>query len=242
MRLILFLMSHDSSHEIEIKLPVPDAAVIGRRLRTMGARSGPRVHEANLAFDTPDASLRRREMLLRLRVERRASRVVPSKSREERIALLDSWMFPARRRQAAIVTFKGPPSAAALADAASLSAPGSEPNNYKIRREVEFEVSDASRFRELLAALGFRPAFYYEKLRTTYRVPRIRELIIALDETPAGSFLELEGPPPAIDRARRELGYRSEDTILLSYAGIFAAHRRATGLPMTDMLFIRPSQ
>ena len=230
-------MSQQSSHEIEIKLRVADIAAIRRRLRALGARPSPGLHEANVLFDTPDGSLRQREMLLRIRVERPARRIPPSKSREQRIALLDSWMFPARKRQPAIVTFKGPPLAGALASAAAQSAPGGAQGEYKIRRELEFEASDAFRLREILAALGLRPAFYYEKLRTTYRAPRLRNLVISLDETPAGVFLELEGRPAAIDRARRSLGYRTEDAILLSYAGVYAAFRSAAGLPFTDMLF-----
>lgn len=224
-------MSHQSSHEVEIKLRVADIAAIRRGLRALGAHAGPRLHEANVLFDTPDGSLRRREMLLRIRVERPARRITASKSREQGIALLDSWMFPARKRQPATVTFKGPP----LTSQPSVT--GGAQNGYKIRREVEFEASDASRFREILAALGFQPSFYYEKIRTTYRTPRLRGLIISLDETPAGVFLELEGRPAAIDRARRSLGYRAEDAILLSYAGVYAAYRSAAGLPFTDMLF-----
>jgi len=231
---ILFLMSQHSPNEIEIKLAVADAAAIRRRLRALRARPGSRVHEANLLFDTPDESLRRREMLLRVRVERPARRIAPSASRDERVAMLDSWMFPAGKPQPAIVTFKGPPSPAAAAQ----SAPAPNQGNYKIRREIEFKNSDALHFRELLAVLGFRPAFYYEKLRTTYRSPRLPNLVISLDETPAGIFLELEGPPAAIDRARVSLGYRPEDAILLSYGALFAAQRHASGLPMTDMLFV----
>jgi adenylate cyclase class 2 len=232
-------MPQHSSHEIEIKLAVPDSAAVRRRLRALGARAGPRLHEANLLFDTPDGSLRSREMLLRIRVERPARRVVASKSREERIALLDAWMFPSRGRQAAIVTFKGPPLAGALADAAPQDTASHERGNYKIRREIEFGVSDALGFREILAALRFQPAFYYEKLRTSYRVPAFRGLLISFDQTPAGSFLELEGLPASIDRARHALGYRPEEAILLSYGALFAERRRAAGLPMTDMLFVQ---
>ena len=178
-------------------------------------------------------------MLLRVRVERPARPVEPSNTREERIALLDAWMFPARSGRPALVTYKGPASAGVLAGGAVQSAAAPEHGNYKIRREIEFEVSNALHFREILAAIGLRPAFYYEKLRTTYRVPRSNHLVITLDETPAGVFLELEGAPAAIDRARQALGYRPEDAILLSYGALFAAFRHSAGLPMTDMLFVR---
>lgn len=178
-------------------------------------------------------------MLLRVRVERPARRVLPSRTHEERIAWLDAWMFPAGKAQRAMVTFKGPP--ASDARVGSPSRQGRQPGaaNYKVRREIEFETSNAAHFREILAALGFRPAFYYEKIRTTYRARRFGHLLVSLDETPAGIFVELEGSPGSIDRAREALGYRAEDVIVLSYGAVYAAYRRAAGLPMTDMLFVR---
>ena len=38
-----------------------------------------------------------------------------------------------------------------------------------------------------------------------------RGLLIELDETPIGAFVELEGPAEAIDRAATELGFGKSD-------------------------------
>lgn len=227
------------AHEIEIKLRVPDRAAIRRRLRTLGARPGPRLHEINLVFDTPDESLRRREMLLRLRVERRPARAFASSAPEARRALVDSWLFPLRHRQPALVTLKAPPAFSAPRGAAAADPGSSAHLAYKIRREIEFEAPDSVAFREVLVALGFLPAFYYEKIRTTYSLPRLRHLLISLDETPIGVFLELEGRPAAIDRARAALGYRPQDSILLSYGALYASHCAARGRQPGHMLFSR---
>jgi len=55
--------------------------------------------------------------------------------------------------------------------------------------------------------------FRYEKYRTTFRLPDSNAwangLLIELDETPIGTFVELEGPAAAIDRAAEELGLRN---------------------------------
>ncbi len=60
-----------SAHEIEIKLPVRDAAGLKERLRRAGfERVEPRRREMNLLFDDPEARLRRARCLLRLRTER----------------------------------------------------------------------------------------------------------------------------------------------------------------------------
>ena len=230
-------MPHGSGNEIEIKLPVAELAGMRRRLRAAGARPGPRVHEINVLFDTPEESLRGREMLLRIRVERRAGRGRAAASREPRRAQADSWLFPARGGQRAIVTLKAPPVAAEPEGTATVSAGAPGTGTYKIRREVEFEVSDSVHFRELLATLGFRPSFYYEKFRTIYRLPRTPQVVIALDETPMGVFLELEGRPGGIDRARTLLGYRPGDAIVLSYGALYAADCAARGREPGDMLF-----
>jgi len=226
-----------AGYEIEIKLRVDDLAAARRRLRGIGARGTGRVHEANVVFDTADASLRGRGMLLRLRAERPAGRRPGLKGRGERRALLDGWLFPVRGRQSAVVTLKAPPLDAAMRATGGGRLPCGSKGSYKVRREVEFVVSDSRAFREMLTALGLGPKFYYEKIRTTYRLPRVRGVEITLDETPVGAFLELEGTPAGIDRARRALGYRPEDAILLSYGEIYAAHCRDRGLTPRDMLF-----
>jgi adenylate cyclase, class 2 len=226
-----------AGYEIEIKLRVDDASALRRRLRRLGARRGGRVHEANVVLDTVDSSLRGRGMLLRLRAERPAGNGLELKGRGERRALLDAWFFPARGRQRVVVTLKAPPLDATMHATGGASVPRNSTGPYKVRREIEFAVEDSRAFGEVLNALGFAPKFYYEKIRTTYRLPSVRGVEITLDETPVGAFLELEGTPVGIDGARRVLGYRPEDAILLSYGEIYAAYCRERGLKPRDMLF-----
>jgi len=230
-------MAQHTGHEIEIKLRVSDAGAVRRRLRALGAHAGRRLHEANVLFDTPEQSLRHRGLMLRLRVERPPGRGAASPKHECRRALVDSWLFPERGRQTAIVTMKGPPSSHAERSGTAGAKHGAAYLDFKVRREIEFDVPDAAAFREVLGALGYRPSFYYEKIRTTYRLPREGQLLISLDETPVGLYLELEGPPAAIDRARTALGYRAQDTIVLSYGSLYTAQCVASGLPPGDMLF-----
>jgi adenylate cyclase class 2 len=55
-------------HEIEVKIPLRSSAGIQNRLESIGFTvSTPRCFEANTVYDTPDRSLRRKNMLLRLR-------------------------------------------------------------------------------------------------------------------------------------------------------------------------------
>jgi adenylate cyclase, class 2 len=127
------------------------------------------------------------------------------------------------------VTFKGAPARS---------------RRYKVRSEIEVEVSEGDRLAAIFAGLGLRPAFRYEKYRTTYRRPREakahRQALVELDETPIGNFLELEGPPAWIDRVARALGYQPRDYVTSSYAALYFQACRARGRRPTHMLFGAP--
>jgi adenylate cyclase, class 2 len=124
------------------------------------------------------------------------------------------------------VTFKGAPARS---------------RRYKVRSEIEAEVSAGGRLAALFAGLGLRPTFRYEKYRTTYRRLReakaCRHALVELDETPIGNFLELEGPPAWIDRVARALGYQARDYVTSSYAALYFQACRAQGRRPTHMLF-----
>ena len=79
----------------------------------------------------------------------------------------------------------------------------------------------------ILARLGFRAVFRYQKYRETYHW---QDVEIVVDETPIGTFLEIEGRPEAIHAAAAALGRRPEDYItrLLRRALLRARAARAT--------------
>jgi adenylate cyclase class IV len=96
---------------------------------------------------------------------------------------------------------------------------------YKIREEHEIRVSDEHEASRIMEGLGFQPCFRYEKFRTTYRLPGMRNLKLEFDETPIGLFLELEGPPREIDGAARGLGFARGEYINKSYGALFMEER-----------------
>ena len=63
--------------------------------------------------------------------------------------------------------------------------------------------------------------------------------MIELDDTPVGTFLELEGPAEAIDRAAVELGYSKKDYILKSYLALYLEECRRRGEMPKDMVFTK---
>lgn len=110
------------------------------------------------------------------------------------------------------------------------------PGKHKSREELETDVADAGTLQAILARLGLRPVFRYDKYRTEYG--RGDGLGVAtLDETPIGVFLELEGPAEWIDRVATDLGFDESDYVLASYATLYVDHCRQRGVKPTDMLF-----
>jgi len=204
----------NTHREIEVKLRVADVAALRRRLTKLGARAAGsgRVHEMNAVFDTPQGGLAKHGQLLRIRV------VEGGKGGRGKDA------------QRAVLTFKG----------ASEKAEG-DAGRYKVREEKEVELTDADGLREILEALGLRGWFRYEKYRTTYAFPKSQRwaagLQVMLDETPIGSFVELEGPRETIDRAADLLGFKRGEYITKSYLKLYLEDCQRRGVEAKDMLF-----
>ncbi len=110
-----------------------------------------------------------------------------------------------------------------------------ETGKHKSRPETETPVGDAAAMAALLEHLGFEVAFRYEKYRSEFEPPE-GEGRAMLDETPAGVFIELEGPPDWIDRAAHRLGFRETDYLTASYAQLHARSAAARS-GQRDMLF-----
>jgi adenylate cyclase class 2 len=124
------------------------------------------------------------------------------------------------RRDAArtIFTFKGP----VLRDV------------VKSREEIETIVADAERGEAIVAGLGFRRWFSAEKYREEYELAATS---VAIDDTPIGVFIEIEGAPDAIAAAARLLGRGPADYRLESYAQLYADWCKSKGLVPGDMRF-----
>jgi adenylate cyclase class 2 len=213
------------ARETEIKLRIRDVPAFHRALERIGARpAGPgtsKVHEENVIFDTPQGGLAKHGQLLRIRTERPEIR---GKSKTT------------GPKQRVILTFKQPPAQPAAAEMESGSY-----GSYKVREEIEVQVAEAGNLTRIFEGLGMSGWFRYEKYRTTFRMPGSKSwakgLLIELDETPIGTFVELEGPAAAIDRAAGELGYSKRDYILKNYLRLYMEDCRRKGEEPRHMVF-----
>ena len=117
-----------------------------------------------------------------------------------------------------LVTFKGPVQSAPM----------------KVRDELETIVGDGPLLLRIFEELGFRAWFRYQKYREEFALD---EVIVAIDETPLGTFVEIEGGDRGITEMAEALGRGPADYLLDSYRSLFCQHCRQLGLPITDMLF-----
>jgi adenylate cyclase class 2 len=105
---------------------------------------------------------------------------------------------------------------------------------YKSRVELEIGVDDGHCTEGILRALGFVPAFRYEKYRAEWSDGSGH---VVLDRTPIGNFGEIEGAPRWIDRTAMALGLRPNQHIAQSYAPMFLDWKRRNRSRATEMTF-----
>jgi len=125
-----------------------------------------------------------------------------------------------RQDQHTHLTYKGP------------SDPLSEVSS---RREIEVEVNDFAATRRFLEALGYEVSITYEKYRTTYRYKTVE---LALDETPMGNFVEIEGATAAlIQKTAKELKFNWHARIKSSYLALFHQIKEKYHLDVQNLTF-----
>ena len=119
-------------------------------------------------------------------------------------ALLDSDDEALRRRRCVLrvrmengksrLTFKGPV----------------QPGIMKIREELETVVGDGDLLLRVLKELGLHVWFRYEKYREEFAR---EDVIVAIDETPVGVYVEIEGSETGIASMAAALGRQESDYI-----------------------------
>ena len=201
--------------ETEIKLQVSDLKAFERKLKKLGAKKvgagGGRVHEFNTIFDTPTGGLARHGQLLRIRTE-----------------TVEGGREGATR---VVLTFKQP----------TVRAVDEQGGRFKVREETELEVTDGRALAKIFEGLGMRGWFSYEKYRTTWKLKAAerwaKDLLVEVDQTPLGTYVELEGPGEAIERAAAALGFSRKDYLTKNYLTLYAEDCRRKGLAPGNMLF-----
>lgn len=117
---------------------------------------------------------------------------------------------------------------------------GADDSVYKTRIETETLVEDCAAVREVFAQLGYEAVFIYDKFRTEWEAPVAeseagRHLVI--DETPIGTWAELEGATEWIDQMLDVLGVDRAVCLTESYGRLFETWKQETGSAAEVMTF-----
>jgi len=115
----------------------------------------------------------------------------------------------------------------------TFKSPAEHPT-LKLREELETGVDDGERLVTIFLRSGFRIWFRYQKYREEFALD---DVIIAVDETPVGTFVEIEGSDLGIVAAVDALGRGPADYIVESYRALFVRHCNERGIPAGDMVF-----
>ncbi len=137
---------------------------------------------------------------------------------DNRLQAIGSALRVRRDGDRALLTFKGPV----------------QPGVIKSRTEVETPVDHPREIVVILEALGFRPWFLYENRREEYTLGNAH---VSVDETPIGSFIEIEGDPDTIARTAALLGRGPADYIRESYRTLYVRWCETKGMAPNDMTF-----
>lgn len=113
------------------------------------------------------------------------------------------------------------------------------PGRMKLREELETGVADGAVLALVLERLGLHVWFRYQKYREEFAADQVT---IAVDETPVGTFVEVEGTEEGIATAAAALGRTTADYILDSYHGLFLKYREVLGFRGAHMVFDEPDR
>lgn len=111
-------------------------------------------------------------------------------------------------------------------------------SHYKTRIETETTIAEGPALASIFEQLGYVPAFVYEKFRSEWSFSLESSTAhLVIDETPIGTWAELEGPTTWIDRMIREIGIDPSTCVTDSYGRLFTEWKRQTGAPAEHMTF-----
>ncbi len=124
------------------------------------------------------------------------------------------------------VTFKGPPLPS---------------QRFKSREELETQVESAEELLQIFALTGLTLWFRYQKYREEYSIlvsgGPLGSLSLALDITPIGNYVELEGSEEGIREIAARLGFDESRFLRDSYYALFLLHCTERGETLESMVF-----
>jgi len=175
--------------------------------------------ERELKFRCPDME-KLRERLLDLEAERTGN-----------AAHEDNWVFDRKKtleKEGCLLRLRSDPRGARL----TWKGPARFEGGTKIRLEHETEIGEAEAVFGILDGLGFEVARRYQKIREEWRLGGV---VIALDRTPIGDFVEFEGE--GAEKVAKRTGFDSDQAERRTYLGLYDEYFRDQPGAPRDMVF-----
>jgi len=122
-------------------------------------------------------------------------------------------------RGESLLTYKGPPRREGI---------------FKSREELETRLEDGSLMDCILARIGLSLWFRYQKYRREFEVDGV---VVAVDETPAGNYVEFEGAEEPIRALAAKMGFGPSQFIKSSYYALYLDYCRDRGIAPGHMVF-----
>ena len=108
------------------------------------------------------------------------------------------------------------------------------PDAMKVREELETTINNGELFLRILLKAGWNVSFRYQKYRKEFQKD---DVVIAIDETPVGTYIELEGKESTITHLARTLGRTTDDYVIASYRQLYVEHCTKTNKSIGNMVF-----
>lgn len=104
------------------------------------------------------------------------------------------------------------------------------------REEIETEIDDFENTRLILERLGYTTRFVYEKYRSVFA---LADCFLMLDDTPIGTYLEIEADSrERIMEVAASFGLDPDTAIAAGYHQLFSEWKAAVGYDGENMVFL----
>jgi adenylate cyclase, class 2 len=105
---------------------------------------------------------------------------------------------------------------------------------FKTREELETRLEDGVTMLQIIERIGMSVCFRYQKYRREFARDQVH---IAVDETPIGNYVELEGTEDGIRALAKKMGIAESRFLSLSYYSLYLEHCQKTGEVPDVMVF-----
>jgi adenylate cyclase class 2 len=101
-------------------------------------------------------------------------------------------------------------------------------------KEIEIEISNVEKMKEILQKLGFDIVMIMEKYREKWKLGKAE---ILFDTLPMGKFIEIEGRKKQIERIAKMLGLKFEERIIKTYRELWEEFCKEKGIKDENITF-----